>query len=121
MFFLFFCFVFFILILAKSLFSFSQSYRTTEEKPVSKKKCSRNFITLSDEKLYPVIFPKKSGRPPTKLYCPVTRMPAKYIDPVTSIPYATKKAFKIIRETYSTEIENAMMDRRKKQKKAAKT
>ncbi|XP_071825672.1 vacuolar protein sorting-associated protein 72 homolog [Apostichopus japonicus] len=94
---------------------------TTEEKPVSKKKCSRNFITLSDEKLYPVIFPKKSGRPPTKLYCPVTRMPAKYIDPVTSIPYATKKAFKIIRETYSTEIENAMMDRRKKQKKAAKT
>lgn len=91
-----------------------------EETPVAKK-CSRNFITISEDKLYSQFFPKKSGRPPARLYCPVTRMPAKYIDPVTSIPYATKKAFKIIRETYATEIENAMMDRRKREKKYAKT
>lgn len=94
---------------------------TREDVVATHKKCSRNFITISDDKLYPKLFPRKSGRPPTKLYCPVTRMPAKYIDPVTSIPYATKKAFKIIRETYATEIENAMMDRRKKQKKSSKS
>nr|DAD48467.1 TPA_asm: hypothetical protein HUJ06_018404 [Nelumbo nucifera] len=40
---------------------------------------------------------------PEKVVCAVTGLPAKYHDPKTGLPYATKEAFKVIRERYSTE------------------
>ncbi|CAM8985164.1 hypothetical protein QQ045_006434 [Rhodiola kirilowii] len=40
---------------------------------------------------------------PQKAVCVVTGLPAKYKDPKTGLPYATKEAFKIIREQYSNE------------------
>ncbi|KAK4749672.1 hypothetical protein SAY87_027121 [Trapa incisa] len=38
---------------------------------------------------------------PEKATCVVTGLPAKYRDPKTGLPYATKEAFKIIRERFS--------------------
>ncbi|KAG9456033.1 hypothetical protein H6P81_000541 [Aristolochia fimbriata] len=38
---------------------------------------------------------------PQKSVCAVTGLPAKYRDPKTGLPYATKEAFKIIRERFS--------------------
>ncbi|RDD40826.1 Vacuolar protein sorting-associated protein 72-like protein [Trichoplax sp. H2] len=68
--------------------------------PVTTKKYSRNFITFTDTSKYPsTYFPvatlSTEAKPPI---CPVTNLPARYIDPATLIPYATLDAFKIIRE-----------------------
>ncbi|GAB2272794.1 Swr1 complex complex subunit Swc2 [Dionaea muscipula] len=41
---------------------------------------------------------------PEKAVCVVTGFPAKYRDPKTGMPYATKEAFRVIRERYSDEI-----------------
>ncbi|KAH0511180.1 Vacuolar protein sorting-associated protein 72-like protein [Microtus ochrogaster] len=63
--------------------------------------CSRTFITFSDDATFEEWFPQ--GRPPkvpVREVCPVTHRPALYRDPVTDIPYATARAFKIIREAY---------------------
>lgn len=40
---------------------------------------------------------------PDKAVCAVTGLPAKYRDPKTGLPYATKEAFRIIREQFSDE------------------
>ncbi|KAG0495361.1 hypothetical protein HPP92_000051 [Vanilla planifolia] len=40
---------------------------------------------------------------PKKSLCIVTGLPAKYRDPMTGLPYATKEAFKIIREEFLNE------------------
>jgi vacuolar protein sorting-associated protein 72 len=40
---------------------------------------------------------------PEKSICAVTGLPAKYRDPKTGLPYATKEAFKIIRESFLKE------------------
>ncbi|XP_059997859.1 vacuolar protein sorting-associated protein 72 homolog [Lagenorhynchus albirostris] len=64
-------------------------------------RCSRTFITFSDDATFEEWFPQ--GRPPkvpVQEVCPVTHRPALYRDPVTDIPYATARAFKIIREAY---------------------
>ncbi|XP_077993620.1 vacuolar protein sorting-associated protein 72 homolog [Glandiceps talaboti] len=98
------------------------------EKPKSNKKCSRNFITFTDEDTFDKYFPKIKKKHPTRPYCPVTRLPAKYLDPITSIPYATSQAFKCIRETYVQEQEtkcdkrlselNSWLEQKKRQKLA---
>ena len=36
---------------------------------------------------------------------PITRLPAKYYDPVTQHPYANLQAFRILRETYYNQLE----------------
>ncbi|XP_072173457.1 vacuolar protein sorting-associated protein 72 homolog [Diadema setosum] len=71
-------------------------------------KCSRNFITYSDPQMFKDTFPRGKKRAQPKQLCPITRYPARYVDPVTGIPFATKQAYKIIRETYATEIAAAM-------------
>ncbi|XP_077235693.1 DNA binding protein SWC2 isoform X2 [Tasmannia lanceolata] len=43
---------------------------------------------------------------PEKAICVVTALAAKYRDPKTGLPYATKEAFKIIRERFSQEENN---------------
>lgn len=40
---------------------------------------------------------------PEKTLCAITGLPAKYRDPKTGIPYATKEAFKILRQRFSDE------------------
>lgn len=44
--------------------------------------------------------PTTSGPYPQKAVCVITGLPAKYKDPKTGLPYATKEAFQIIRERY---------------------
>nr|GMD01947.1 SWR1 complex subunit 2 [Ipomoea batatas] len=48
---------------------------------------------------------------PQKPVCAVTGLPAKYRDPKTGLPYATKEAFKIIRERYSIE-KNSLVEKK---------
>ena len=65
-------------------------------------KCSRNFIIFTDPKTFPGnYFTSNKVSIPQKAYCPVTGLPAKYKDPVTSLPYATAQAFRYIREHYA--------------------
>lgn len=66
--------------------------------------CSRTFITFTDDKVFQEVFPQTKKKPPQKLTCPVTRLPAKYFDPVTMTPYATAQAFKFIREAYAKQL-----------------
>ncbi|PIA28177.1 hypothetical protein AQUCO_07200075v1 [Aquilegia coerulea] len=51
---------------------------------------------------------------PQKAVCTITGLPAKYRDPKTGLPYATKEAFKIIRERLS--MDNSMRNKDKKDK-----
>ncbi|KFV76584.1 Vacuolar protein sorting-associated protein 72, partial [Dryobates pubescens] len=63
-------------------------------------KCSRTFISFSDDETFDRFFPRaKPPRLPVRGLCPVTR-PAVYRDPITDIPYSNIRAFKIIREAY---------------------
>ncbi|KAJ8796778.1 hypothetical protein J1605_002048 [Eschrichtius robustus] len=60
-----------------------------------------NVDVEGDDATFEEWFPQ--GRPPkvpVREVCPVTHRPALYRDPVTDIPYATARAFKIIREAY---------------------
>ncbi|XP_003968978.1 vacuolar protein sorting 72 homolog a [Takifugu rubripes] len=65
--------------------------------------CSRTYITFSDDEAFKVAFSYK-GQPspqlPVQEICPVTHKIALYRDPVTDIPYANARAFRIIREAY---------------------
>ncbi|XP_027987521.2 vacuolar protein sorting-associated protein 72 homolog [Eptesicus fuscus] len=64
-------------------------------------RCSRTFITFSDDATFEEWFPQvRPPKVPVREVCPVTHRPALYRDPVTDIPYATARAFKIIREAY---------------------
>jgi vacuolar protein sorting-associated protein 72 len=68
-------------------------------------KCSRTFITFTDEKNFKEHFPRKRVKIPIQQYCPVTRMPAKYFDPITQTPYASIMALKVIRDAYKQHVE----------------
>uniref|UniRef100_A0A673KRV2 Vacuolar protein sorting-associated protein 72 homolog n=1 Tax=Sinocyclocheilus rhinocerous TaxID=307959 RepID=A0A673KRV2_9TELE len=65
--------------------------------------CSRTYITFSDDEAFISAFPpsaRSSPAQPVQEVCPVTHKPALYRDPVTDIPYANARAFRIIREAY---------------------
>lgn len=65
--------------------------------------CSRTYITFSDDEAFEAAFPHRpqsSPLPPVQEVCPVTHKAALYRDPVTDIPYANTRAFRIIREAY---------------------
>lgn len=67
-------------------------------------KYSRNFLIFTDTLNYPSgFFPSKKPRRPKKRFCPITGLPAKYMDPVTGTPYATAQAFRVIRNRYISE------------------
>lgn len=65
-------------------------------------KCARTFITFSDDATFDRLVPNSRKRLaiPKPQYCVVTALPAKYLDPLTKLPYANAEAFKIIREAY---------------------
>uniref|UniRef100_A0A8C6SBG6 Vacuolar protein sorting-associated protein 72 homolog n=1 Tax=Neogobius melanostomus TaxID=47308 RepID=A0A8C6SBG6_9GOBI len=65
--------------------------------------CSRTYITFSDDDAFEESFPNRAQpapQLPVQEVCPVTHKTALYRDPVTDIPYANARAFKIIREAY---------------------
>ncbi|XP_036433800.1 vacuolar protein sorting 72 homolog a [Colossoma macropomum] len=65
--------------------------------------CSRTFVTFSDDEAFEAAFrPSARSGPalPVQEVCPVTHKAALYRDPVTDIPYADSRAFRIIREAY---------------------
>ncbi|XP_024116770.1 vacuolar protein sorting 72 homolog a [Oryzias melastigma] len=65
--------------------------------------CSRTYITFSDDEAFEVAFPRTAHcgpQQPVQEICPVTHKAALYRDPVTDIPYANARAFRIIREAY---------------------
>jgi vacuolar protein sorting-associated protein 72 len=66
--------------------------------------CSRTFITFTDDSTYNEIFPPSRRRIPQRHLCPITRLPAKYWDPITNTPYATLQAFRLIREAYAKQL-----------------
>ncbi|XP_065154270.1 vacuolar protein sorting-associated protein 72 homolog [Paramisgurnus dabryanus] len=69
--------------------------------PPGNAKCSRTYITFSDDETFQRCFPQSPApRIPVQEVCPVTHKPALYRDPITDIPYANVQAFRIIREAY---------------------
>jgi vacuolar protein sorting-associated protein 72 len=68
-----------------------------------KSRCERTFITFENDinnKTFDSIFPAPKKRPFRSQICPITKLPAKYFDPVTELPYHNIMAFKILRESY---------------------
>ncbi|XP_059058553.1 vacuolar protein sorting-associated protein 72 homolog [Achroia grisella] len=50
-------------------------------------------------------FPKSHRKRRRDLLCAVTKRPARYIDPITKLPYRSVDAFRIIREAYYQQLE----------------
>ncbi|KAK4318118.1 hypothetical protein Pmani_010863 [Petrolisthes manimaculis] len=69
-------------------------------------KCERTFITFSDESTFRKTFRKTKPKTVQKNICPITRLPARYFDPVTQLPYATLQAFRVLREAYYQQLED---------------
>ncbi|KAI8743611.1 vacuolar protein sorting-associated protein 72 isoform X2 [Biomphalaria glabrata] len=74
-------------------------------------KCERTFITFTDESTFREIFPQVKIKPPGKTLCPVTKLPAKYLDPITQTPYSNAQAFRLIRDAYSRQLESESKSR----------
>lgn len=72
-------------------------------KAAEKNRCERTFITFENDinnKVYESIFPPNPKKRRREQLCAVTKMPAKYFDPVTQLPFHNIMAFKILRESY---------------------
>ncbi|XP_040580475.1 uncharacterized protein YL-1 [Lepeophtheirus salmonis] len=82
---------------------------TSKTEPLMKQKQERTFITFSELEVFNKTFPKKKPIVNTsntsQKICPITRLPAKYFDPVTRLPYANLQAFRILREAYYNQLE----------------
>ncbi|XP_034828648.1 vacuolar protein sorting-associated protein 72 homolog [Maniola hyperantus] len=50
-------------------------------------------------------FPQTKPKRRRELLCAVTKRPARYIDPITKLPYRSVDAFRIIREAYCQQLE----------------
>ncbi|XP_028967882.1 uncharacterized protein LOC100904191 [Galendromus occidentalis] len=69
-------------------------------------RCMRNFITFPDESILKKIFPQHKPRPATKNFCPISRQPARYFDPVTHIAYANFQGYRVLREAYYNQLDS---------------
>ncbi|XP_059609920.1 vacuolar protein sorting-associated protein 72 homolog [Phlebotomus argentipes] len=70
----------------------------------------RTFVTFEndlDNKVFESYFPqlRRKRQEHRSRICPITHLPAKYLDPVTKLPYRNLAAFKIIREGYYRQLE----------------
>ncbi|KOC67922.1 Vacuolar protein sorting-associated protein 72 like protein [Habropoda laboriosa] len=66
----------------------------------------RTFVTFENEQLFSEAFKKPSiQRPPMKPLCAITRLPAKYQDPMTQLPYKNVQTFRLLREAYYQQLE----------------
>lgn len=72
-------------------------------------RCERTFITFEndiDETVFESVFPsKKRVRDKGGYICAITKLPAKYFDPITQLPYRDIQAFKILREAYYQQLD----------------
>ncbi|CAB3235961.1 unnamed protein product [Arctia plantaginis] len=57
------------------------------------------------DKAFNACFPKSQPKKRRQLLCAVTKRPARYIDPITKLPYRSVDAFRIIREAYYQQLE----------------
>lgn len=72
-------------------------------KVAEKQRCERTFITFENDisnKVFDSYFPTQTKKRRREQLCAVTRLPARYFDPVTQLPYHNIMAFKILRESY---------------------
>lgn len=72
-------------------------------KAAEKQRCERTFITFDNDisnKVFDSIFPSQPKKQRRDQLCAVTKLPAKYFDPITQLPYHNIMAFKILRESY---------------------
>lgn len=66
----------------------------------------RTFITFENEKLFLEAFKKPSNlKNPNKPLCAITRLPARYLDPMTQLPYKNVQSFRLLREAYYQQLE----------------
>jgi len=84
---------------------FKRENENESKENVINPKQERTFISFTDDATLKQNFPKTTPRVQASKICPVTRLPAKYFDPVTELPYANLQAFKIIREAYYQQLE----------------
>lgn len=71
--------------------------------------CERTFITFEndiDDSLFHHCFPKTLKKERRSQICVITRLPARYYDPITQLPYRNLQAFKILREAYYQQLED---------------
>ncbi|XP_062536275.1 vacuolar protein sorting-associated protein 72 homolog [Armigeres subalbatus] len=83
--------------------------KKTPPKVEVKGRCERTFITFDNDigdKLFEHYFPKAIKKGRRSQICAITRLPARYFDPVTQLPYRNKQAFKILREGYYQQLED---------------
>ena len=77
---------------------------TNTEQTESQQEYCRNFLIFTDTVNFPgAYFPTTRPRKPRRKFCPVTGLPARYVDPITGTPYATSQAFRVIRNKYINE------------------
>ncbi|KAH0955007.1 hypothetical protein HN011_004187 [Eciton burchellii] len=66
----------------------------------------RTFVTFENEQSFLDVFKKSAQqRPPLKSLCAITRLPAKYLDPMTQLPYKNVQTFRLLREAYYQQLE----------------
>ena len=90
---------------SQDLESEQQPQRDSGNSSASKPSQERTFLTFSDFDTFRSSFPRSKARNSQQKICPITRLPAKYFDPVTRLPYANLQAFKILREAYYSQLE----------------
>ncbi|KAJ0177916.1 hypothetical protein K1T71_006789 [Dendrolimus kikuchii] len=84
-----------------------------EEKPANTKYQSMKFFERTllsfendiHDKAFKACFPQSQPKRRRQLLCAVTKRPARYMDPVTKLPYRSVDAFRIIREAYYQQLE----------------
>ncbi|KAL4716272.1 hypothetical protein ACJJTC_014752 [Scirpophaga incertulas] len=84
-----------------------------EEKPIKYKKESapfyeRTLLSFKDDikdEAFNSCFSHRQPKRRREMLCAVTKRPARYIDPVTKLPYRSVDAFRIIREAYYQQLE----------------
>lgn len=69
-------------------------------------RCMRNFVTFPDDATLKKLFPQTKPKPVTKNFCPISRQPARYFDPVTHIAYANLQGYRVLREAYYNQLES---------------
>ncbi|KAL0881846.1 hypothetical protein ABMA27_001621 [Loxostege sticticalis] len=64
-----------------------------------------SFENDINDKAFNDCFPRRQPKRRRELLCAVTKRPARYIDPITKLPYRSVDAFRIIREAYYQQLE----------------
>ncbi|XP_008548180.1 vacuolar protein sorting-associated protein 72 homolog [Microplitis demolitor] len=80
--------------------------KSNENEAAHKGYYERTFITFESDRLFLKAF-KKTPAPRRTLrsLCAITRLPAKYRDPVTNLPYRNIQTFRLLREAYYQQLE----------------